>query len=286
MTWGSDMHVHEEQAFADALEICFANYSEPAPGNAVIQDWIKHLTPYSILQVGNALEQHKRKCTFKPTLAHILALLPPDPSDWPSASVAMSEMMQTESGRFVLVTKEHVAGYEAARPLLGVRDKFNAGKAFAETYDALVTAAKNAGTAAAWFLSTHESDAEGTFRREALREGVRAGRIPREHGVALANQLPIPTLSNDETPAALLAGPRVKTEVEKLRALLKPKDEAPAGREMASDIATTRTAQAESARKVQDLLALEARERAVAEREAAIAAWEAAHAGVALEGAA
>ncbi|SOE66802.1 hypothetical protein SAMN05414139_02913 [Burkholderia sp. D7] len=281
------MDAHDEAAFANTLEICFANYFEPAPGNAVIQDWIKHLTPYSIMQVGNALEQHKRKCTVKPTLAHILALLPPDPSDWPSASVAMSEMLQAESGRFLLITKEHVAGHEAARPFLEARDKFSAGRAFADTYAALVTAAKNAGTTAAWFIADHGADPEGTFRREALREGARLGRITRDHGKKLAYQLPTPLLpSNDDAPAALLAGPSVKNEVENLRALLRPKDDATPVRDKSPENALAEQQKAEAKRKVKDFLALEARERAVAKREAAIAAWEAAHADVVIEGAA
>jgi hypothetical protein len=252
----------DKAVFKEALEACFANYREPAPLESVVDDWMNHLLPYSIMQVGNAIEHHKRNSRYVPVLADILALLPKDPADWPEAPTAFSEMLQIEGGQFALTTREHLAAFEVARPLLEARDRFNASKAFVERYDAMVTAAKNAGLRAVWFVSNSGSDHEGTYRREALREGVRMRRIGKERGTELAALLPPPM---DKVPEhgpdgrlPLLSGmpaptDRVKDEVEKLRATLGRINEPEP--EWVPEVPETDPVKAAAARKVAEYLA-------------------------------
>lgn len=277
------MQPNDKAVFVDSLKSCFANYREPVPPEAVIDDWMGHLAPYSIMQVGNAIEHHKRNSRFVPVLFDILSLLPKDPSDWPDSSIAFGEMLLIESGRFMLTTKEHIAAFEAARPLLEVRDRFNASKAFAERYDALVTAAKNAGSRAAWFVSNSGSDHDGMYRREALREGARSKRITGEQGKTLAMLLPpeadkVPEHGADGRLPALAApvqSNKAKSEIEKLRSALKPDYSKKVARDMAPDVAATRDAKAEQQRKVAEYQEAQALKEALAERDAEIEALKA-----------
>jgi hypothetical protein len=274
----------DKAMFKKALETCFANYREPAPLEAVIDDWLRCLAPYTIMQVGNAIEHHKRNSRFAPFIADIQALLPKDPSDWPDSSIAFGEMLRVESGSFMLVTKEHIAAFEAGRPLLEIRDRFNASKAFAERYEAMVTAAKNAGAHAAWFVSNSGSDHDGMYRREALREGARIKRITFEQGRTLSLLLPpepdkIPEHGADGRLPALPAparSDRAKSEIEKLRAALKPDYSKNVVRAMAPDMAATRDLKAESARKLAEHQAAQSLKATLAERDAEIAALRAA----------
>ncbi|CAD6514050.1 hypothetical protein LMG28727_00825 [Paraburkholderia kirstenboschensis] len=256
------MQNNDKAVFKTALETCFANYREPAPLDAVVDDWMGHLTPYNIMQVGNAIEHHKRNSRRTPVLADILALLPKDPADWPEAPTAFSEMLQIEGGQFALTTREHLAAFEVARPLLEARERFNASKAFVERYESMVTAAKNGGLRAAWFVSSSGSDHDGVYRREALRDGVRSGRITKEQGVVLAALLPpppdkVPPYDADGNLPALSAPPapsnRIQSEVEKLRATLGRMNE-PAT-EWVPEVAEPDPVKAESARKVAEFLA-------------------------------
>jgi hypothetical protein len=266
----------EFDAFVGRLSGLFETFGKPLPSANVIEIWFALLAGFELAQLDNAFMRHiaTAKDNF-PKPSDILNLLPRDPSDWPTDSVAFSDMLHVESGRFMVVTQEHVAGFEAARPLIEMRDKFNAGKAFTEKYNALVTAAKNAGTAAVWFVSSGGSDHEGVYRREAITEAVHTGRIARAQGVKMIRQMPKPLLTSatGESPA-LLAGPSVESHIEGLRAVLKPNYEAPV-RDMAPDVAATLAAKAEVQRKIDEFMALKAREAAVAAREAAIARREA-----------
>ncbi|MGY6161861.1 hypothetical protein [Paraburkholderia strydomiana] len=278
------MQATDKNTFTEALEVCFANYREPAPLDGVIDDWMKHLAPYSLMQVGNALEHHKRNSGKVPALSDILNFLPKDASDWPVASVAFSEMLLIESGRFMLTTKEHIGAFEAARPLLEVRDRFNASKAFQERYDAMVTAGKNAGARAAWFVSNSGSDHDGMYRREALRDGARAGRISIEHGKQLAQLLPaepdkVPEYDENGELAALPPPPqsaKAHSEIGKMRAIMRPDYNAKPARDMSPEIAATRAAKAEQARKLAEYMEAQALKTALAERDAELAALRAA----------
>lgn len=274
------MHANDETEFANALEVCFANYREPAPTNAVIQDWMKHLAPYTLMQVGNALEQHKRASRFPPTLADILAHVPADPSDWPTADEAFSEMLQVDSGRMAFVTQEHVAGMYVARPLLGERARVAAAQAFEARYNALVKAERNAGRRAKWFLSQQNGvpDENGQYRLEAVTEAVRLGRITREYGISHYNELrPLLPAKTTEKPIALPA-PSVdaQAEIEKVREMTTPNYSAKPARDMDPGMAATRDAKAEQARKVAEYMEAQALKTALVERDAEIAALKAA----------
>jgi hypothetical protein len=282
------MQAHDKDAFTEALELCFANYREPAPFDGVIDDWMKHLAPYDLMQVGNALEHHKRNCRIVPTIAHVLDLLPKDPTDWPISSVAFGEMIQLEGGRDLLTTKEHLAAFEAARPLLEARDRFNASRAFEDRYDALVTAARNAGARATWFAPPVAGDVDGLRRREALRDGVRTGRISREEGVKAAALLPppvngkIPEYDADGNLMALPA-PQVsgvaRIEADKVYEHMKASYDVNPDRDMDPNIAASRNAAAEQARRVSEYQEAQALKAQLAERDAEIAALKAQLAG-------
>ncbi|MFM0752619.1 hypothetical protein [Paraburkholderia strydomiana] len=275
------MHANDEHEFADALELCFSNYGQPAPKNAVIQDWMKHLAPYSLMQVGNALEHHKRTSTFPPNLAAILALMPPDPTDWPTANEAFSEMMVVDSGRMAFITQEHVAGYEAARPLLEERMRIAAAQAFEARYNALVKAERNAGRRAKWFLSLSNGipDENGQYRLEAVKEAVRVGRLTREEGIKHYDQLRpmLPAKTTDKL--ATLPAPSVdaQAEIQKVRAMTKPDYSArPPARDIAPELAAAHDAKAAQARKVAEFMEAQALKTTLAERNAEIAALKAA----------
>lgn len=270
------MQPTDKNLFVESLEKCFANYREPVPLESVIDDWMEHLQPYGIMQVGNAIEHHKRNSRFVPVLADILALLPKDPSDWPEAETAFSEMLQIESGRYALTTREHLTAFEVARPLLEARDRFNASRAFVERYTSLVTAAKNAGSRAAWFLSlpTETPDQDGLLRREALREGARIGRITKSEGKVLAALLPpppdkVPEYNADGTLSALPAPSEptkvAHSEATKLRDLIARMKGGDSARDQAPDVAATRAAAAEQDRKANDYVQAQQREKAEAE---------------------
>jgi hypothetical protein len=254
------MHAKDEIEFADALELCFANYGQPAPKSAVVLDWMKHLEPYRIMQVGNALEHHKRTSGFAPNLAAILALMPSDPTDWPTASEAFSEMLVVDTGRMAFVTQEHVAGMYVARPLLEERARVAAAQAFEARYNTLVKAERNAGRSAKWFLSQANDmpDENGQYRLDAVKEAVRLGRITREHGLAhYADLKPLLPAKTTDKPVALPApSVSVQGEVEKLRALIKPDYNAKAPvRDKAPDIALTDEQKAEQQRRVDAYMA-------------------------------
>jgi hypothetical protein len=275
-------------AFVGRLRGLFETFSKPLPSENAIEIWFALLGNYELVQLDSAFVRHiaSAKDNF-PKPSDILALLPKDPTDWPTAAEALSEMMLVDGGKYMLVTQEHIAGFEAARPLLEVRDRFNAGKAFEAKYEALVIAERNAGRRATWFMSLPNGipDDEGFYRREAITDAVRIGRVSRDFGRAyITDQLPkrLLALKVDEQPAALLAGPTVKSEVDRCREALKPNYEAkPAPRDKAPEISEADQQKAEQQRKVDDYLALEARERELDEREAAIAAREAALGGAA-----
>lgn len=254
------MHANDEIEFADALELCFANYGQPAPKNIVVQDWMKHLAPYSIMQVGNALEHHRRTSGFAPNLAAIFALMPPDPTDWPTANEAFSEMLLVDSGRMAFVTQEHVAGMCVARPLLNERARVAAAQAFEARYNALVKAERNAGCRAKWFLSQANGvpDENGHYRLEAVKEAVRLGRITREYGLAYyADLKPLLPAKTTDKPIALPApGVSVKGEIDKLRALLNPNYEKKAPvRDKAPEIAVADEQKAAQKRRVDEYMA-------------------------------
>lgn len=278
------MQQTDKDAFFAALEMCFANYREPAPLSGVVDDWMNHLQPYTIMQVGNSIEHHKRSSRFVPTLADILALLPKDPSEWPVAATAFGEMLLIESGRFALTTNEHIAAFEVARPLLDARDRFNASRAFEDRYANLVTAAKNAGKRAVWFLTNAGSDPEGMYRREALRDGVRCGRLAKDRGIELAALLPpepdkVPEHGPDGRLPALPApepSDSALSEIDKLRAIMKPDYGKNPLRDKSPEMSIADVQKAEAKRRFEEYQALQDRKRELDEREAAIAAREAA----------
>jgi hypothetical protein len=248
----------EVHPFFDRLEGLFAIFDKPMPSENVARMWFAMMGRYDMAQIDRAFTQHvaTAKNGF-PMPSDILRFLPKDPSEWPVASVALSEMKSIEGGRDAFVTAQHVGAYESARALFDSRDAFHGGRAFEAKYEELVIVEQNAGRKALWFLSCGAGDYDGLYRQEAIEEAKRIGRISNDAAVKLLGTTAVARLIlTDEMGKA-----NISVRCAEVLASLGRKSRPSTG--IDSGIADTRARQAEADYRVTEYMVKEAAESRV-----------------------
>lgn len=175
------------QAIRLTWEICGASLSEEASTMMMTE-----LKPYGGEAVLRALAKIRHEKKGRPSMADVVEHLQAAdgrPSKEEAWGIAL-ECLNDDTRSFLL-TDEISEACAAARPAMEARDKVAARMAFLERYAALVSAARESGKPARWFLTIGERKDDAT---DAVALGVKLGRITVERGLAL---LPSPEQAPD-----------------------------------------------------------------------------------------
>lgn len=176
------MNHHDFQAFKSALVGCIGVYGNtPAPETVAV--WFKAMEGYSLDQFSGALSTHvtdPKEGRFCPTPAHILAHLKvhdgrPTPDEaW---AVSISALDEAET---VVWTSEAANAFAAAKPLLSIRDKVAARRAFIDAYERMVSDARARKQPVQWQLS---EGFDPQKRAIAVTMAVELGRIANDKAI-------------------------------------------------------------------------------------------------------
>lgn len=142
------MNETDRGQFSKAMRRLFATYEMPFDDDAV-SVWWSALKRYEIHAVLRAFGQHIAGSTARPRPAHIIALLPASPVDWPSPEKAVSLMVFTESSTAVMCE-------EMLQAAIAVQEQFESGDRIGarinakRIYEEAVQQAKAEGKRPAW----------------------------------------------------------------------------------------------------------------------------------------
>lgn len=142
------------QRFADMLAKAMRQYGKPLPEAAEIEEWFGDLTPWPVSIVGASFAQCiQRQPRFSPTPASVIACCreldgrPTGDEAWATALVSMD---QEETIRW---TTETAIALSACRPILSAGDRIGARRAFLDSYEKLILAARIRNFPAIWEIS-------------------------------------------------------------------------------------------------------------------------------------
>jgi hypothetical protein len=167
--------------FARILGGCLGLWNR-VPSPEVSAFWFRALEGYDLATVSAAFSAHVRdpeNGKFEPKPAHVIAQIeravkndgrPGAEEAW---SVAVAS--QPEAETVVWTDETRQAWFDAALPLIRVRDQIGARMAFKEAYARLVTEARANQTPVVWIVS---DGTDPERKRAAVARAVESGRIP------------------------------------------------------------------------------------------------------------
>lgn len=179
------MNTSEKEQFTDLIINIFEIYSmKITPASIMI--WSNLMNGYPFSSVKDALLNHVQHSVFAPKPADMINFIK-DQDGRPSADVAWSMIPRNEYVSAVL-TQDMLTAMAAAQPLLDEGDQVAARMAFKESYNRLITEARNNSIPVEWFPSLGDDK----YGREAVvKEAVRLGRISEVHAQKL-----LPNITN------------------------------------------------------------------------------------------
>jgi hypothetical protein len=148
------MNAADKRAFLELLTDTFAAYGKEPPAGTMLKAWWSNLEPYPLRVVALALSAYRDEVgEFAPVPAGIAKRCkvmdgrPTADEAWAMALTSRSELDT------VVWTTEAAQAFSRCMPVLQTGDKVGARRAFIDSYERLVTEARNAGRAAAWLVS-------------------------------------------------------------------------------------------------------------------------------------
>lgn len=221
--------------FAELLDSVCTTLSrgQYRPNETSTAMWFRVLAPFPIQVVRAALDEHVRTSKFVPTPHEVLALIagndgrPGDEEAW--ALVLRDRDDDPTHERLTTVwTREMLAAWGFARPVLAAGDKIGARMAFREAYNREVELARRRCEPVRWEVSLG-SDKQAAA--EVVRAAVADGRIhlpkigkPGDEvtllleSAAAPRRLALPAPERDDSPVAAMAKVRLQAWVESMRA--------------------------------------------------------------------
>jgi hypothetical protein len=179
------MTTNEKKEFAEFIASIFEIYSAKiTPASIMI--WTNMMNNYPFSVIKEALLHHVQHSTFAPKPADMINFIK-SKDGRPSADEAWAMIPRNESVSAVL-SQDMLTAMGAAQPLLDEGDQVAARMAFKESYNRLITEARNNSIPVEWFPSLGDDK----YGREAVvKEAVRLGRISEVHAQKL-----LPNITN------------------------------------------------------------------------------------------
>ena len=179
------MNTHEKVEFSEFMASIFEIYNAKlTPQSGMI--WLSLMNNYPLSSVKDALLNHVQHSVFAPKPADMINFIK-NQDGRPSADEAWAMIPRNESVSAVL-SQDMLTAMGAAQPLLDEGDQVAARMAFKESYNRLITEARNNSIPVEWFPSLGDDK----YGREAVvKEAVRLGRISEVHAQKL-----LPNITN------------------------------------------------------------------------------------------
>ena len=177
------MNTNEKKEFVEYLADIFTMYGAKLTPTSIML-WSNLMNNYPLSSVKDALLNHVEHSVFAPKPADMINFIK-EQDGRPSADVAWSMIPRNESVSAVL-SQDMLTAMAAAQPLLDEGDQVAARMAFKESYNRLITEARNNSIPVEWFPSLGDDK----YGREAVvKEAVRLGRISEVHAQKLLPQI-------------------------------------------------------------------------------------------------
>ncbi|MGF6772896.1 hypothetical protein P3T18_005390 [Paraburkholderia sp. GAS199] len=267
------MRVEDAKEFTASLNLCCSTLRQPLPAKDELKFWFKLLGAYSIEDVKAALIQHMSESRYAPVPADVIGRVDQRIDAWLGSHEAWAVAKLAHDQRNTVVTcKEIQEALDVVRHLLDEGDRYGASNGFREAYERISSVSRKTLAVPHWYISAGFDKEQ---REQITQKAVNEGRIALADGRAVFPLLAGP--GDDDTIDEETAA-KGREKIAGLLAMLgKPKADTP--RDKAPEISEAERLKAEQQRRVDALLADQARRRELDEREAAIAAREASLAG-------
>jgi len=263
------MRTEDKVEFTKSLNLCCATLRQPLPEVDSLKFWVKLLAPYSLADVKRALihymETHTGSFVRAPVPVDVISYIDKSVDCWvsPDEAWAIASKSYAKPGEremnTVTTCNEIEQAFEHVRHLLDDGDKFNASRAFKDSYTRIVDVARQKHAKPHWRISLGTDMSQ---RDVVISKAVNEGRISLADGRAAYPLLAGPG-DDDPIDANTAAGNRSKL-ADIMAMLTKPREQK-AAPDMAGDIAATREAASEQARKAAEYVQAQQRSKDEAE---------------------
>lgn len=206
------MNQADAKPFSEVLLGVFDVYNRQPPMPPTQALWFRTLQRFDLAAVTSAFGQYVvSEPKFPPTPAQILVLLGEGAGDnRPGADEAWANALTArDEAATVVWTAETAQAFAACRPVLDMGDEIGARMAFRQTYERLVTQARQRGVAPQWQASLGWDMGQ---REAVLVKAADTGLLPAPHVAAL---LPPPATAEEGE-----AGEAARAAIAKIRAML------------------------------------------------------------------
>lgn len=247
------MQIEDKHEFIEALNLCCSTQRQPLPEPDSLKFWFKLLAPYPLADVKAALIYFMRTQTYvrAPVPADVITYVDKRIDGWPGEDEAWAIASKSyakpceEQRNTVVICNEIEQALELVRHLLDEGDKFNASRGFKDAYKRIVDVVRQTRPVPHWRISLGSDKSQ---REVAISRAVNEGRVALADGRAACPLLAASDEGADLYLVSEEAKAAVSSRVAGVLAMLKPHTPK-AVPDMAQDIAATRDAAAEQARK-------------------------------------
>jgi len=260
------MQIEDKAEFLKAMNLCCSTLRQPMPEPDSLKFWVKLLAPYDFADVKRGLIHHMKTSRFAPSPMDVISYIDKSIDCWvsPDEAWAIASKSYAKPGEremnTVVTCNEIDAALDAVRNLLDDGDKFNASRAFKAVYTRVVDVERQKHAKPRWRISLGVDVAQ---RNVVIGKAVNEGRITLEDGRVAYPLLAAP---GDNEPIDAKTAAQNRSKIAEVWAMLQKPRAPNAVPDMAQDIAATRDAAAEQARKAAEYA--EAQQRTGAEAEA------------------
>lgn len=264
------MQIEDKAEFLKALNACCKTLNKPLPESDSLKFWFHLLKPYSLEQVQAGLINHMRSGTvFAPVPVDVISFIDKSIDCWvsPDEAWAVATKSYVKPGELevntVVTCNEIEQAFEHVRHLLDGGDTYSASRAFKDVYTRIVDVARQKHAKPQWRISLGSDMSQ---RDVVLGKAVNEGRIALADGRAACPLLACPDEGRDLYLVSEEDKAAVSSRVAGVLAMLQKPRAPKAVADMAQDIAATRDAAVEQARKAAEYV--EAQQRMKDEAEA------------------
>ncbi|QIE23542.1 hypothetical protein SBC1_14290 [Caballeronia sp. SBC1] len=259
------MQTEDKDEFIKALDLCCSTLSKPLPDPASLKFFFKLLAPYSLADVRAALIHHMQTCKYAPAPVDVIAYVDKSIDCWvsPDEAFAIAKLAYAkpceEQQNTVIICNEIEQALDHVRHLLDEGSNYDASRAFKDVYARIADIARQKRAKPHWRISL---GADKSQREVVIRKAVNEGRIALADGRAACPLLAGP---GDDDPIDPKTAAEGHSKIADILAMLTKPREHKVVADMAGDIAATREAASEQARKAAEYVQAQQRSKDEAE---------------------
>lgn len=197
--------------FVDELEVAIEMKGKPAPTDKALAVWFRLLAPYPLEHCLKALDTVTASSPFIPTPDGLIKLLAVQDGR-PTSDEAWATALQSADESATIIWTDEIAGALnlGASDLLALGDKTAARMAFRDSYNRLITQARDNGVPVnVWVSKGHNVEA----RNSAIEQAVQKGLLSDQRGRALMLDKPTARGNEFKRLAGAAIASKGKTEV-------------------------------------------------------------------------